>query len=226
MTRMTYDEALTRIAERTIDNYHQLKTDKTQRRVSFTDLYGVEYLRQGDASHPATFYISISPNFMYYEMFALKLQIMPFVSSVSGVDFQGATIGQTDLQIQNGNITPNPHDHPVSISSAGADYGLHFINTTSTNWRIKIHDVDCTPYFMAQQDGAWIEGEGVYPTNRLEDVTDFYDILAAACDMYAEGRTSDANKLLMPEWKKVEIISDAPFQVATVVYPRYSHMNR
>lgn len=79
---------------------------------------------------------------------------------------------------------------------------------------------------MEQQDGAWISGEGIYPTNRLEDINDYYDVLSAACLLNAEGRTTDVNKLLTPEYKKVEIISDAPFQVATMVYLKYSHMNR
>lgn len=240
----SYSNAVTRIAERTVDNYQQLRKDNTQRRVSFVDLYGVEYLRQGDAGHPATFYISISPDFMYYERFALKLQIMPFASTVKGINLSGATVGSTELELDGDNaitivngtsnaevtsggaIIPNPHTHSLTGGSSGADYGLQFITTTSRNWRVKIHDVDLTPYFRAQQDGAWIEGEGIYPTNRTEDMADFYDVLAAACDMYAEDRTSDANKLLVPEMKKVEIISDAPFQVAAMVYVKYSHMNR
>lgn len=222
----TYGEALSRIAERTVDNYRQLRKDKTQRRVSFVDLYGIEYLRQGDADHPATFYISISPDFMYYERFALKLQIMPFASTVKGIDFSSATIGDTSLSISNDSIQPNPHTHSLNDISVGADYGLVFVDTTSDNWQIKIHDVDCTAYFMAQQDGEWIEGEGIYPNNRTEDMTDFYDILAAACDMSAEGETSNANKLLAPEMKKVEIISDAPFQVAAMVYVKFSTVNR
>lgn len=240
----TYGEALSRIAERTLDNYKQLRKDTTQRRVSFVDLYGVEYLRQGDADHPATFYISISPDFMYYERFALKLQIMPFASTVKGVNIQGATIGEAELALDGDNaigiidgtstaevssggaITPNPHTHSLTGGSGGANYGLHFITTTSTNWRIKIHDVDVTAYFKAQQDGDWITGEGIYPTNRNEDIADFYDVLAAACDMYSIGESADANKLLVPEMKKVEIISDAPFQVATMVYVKFSSMNR
>lgn len=243
----TYDDVLTRIAERTVDNYNQLRKDKTQRRVSFVDLYGVEYTRQGDANHPATFYISISPDFLYYERFALKLQIMPFVSSVTGVNITGLSIGETELSLSassggaevidgtstvdisgaDGSLTPNPHTHSASgTGSGGVNYGLNFISTTSSNWSIKIHDVDLTPYFMEQQDGAWISGEGIYPTNRLEDINDYYDVLSAACLLNAEGRTADVNKLLTPEYKKVEIISDAPFQVATMVYLKYSHMNR
>lgn len=247
----TYDDVITRIAERTVDNYKQLKRDKTQRRVSFVDLYGVEYLRQGDANHPATFYVSISPDFMYYERFALKLQIMPFVSSVQGVTISGLSIGDTSLTFSgsggnsgaeildgtstidiggsggSGSITPNPHTHPVSGSgSGGVNYGLNFITTTSTNWRIKIHDVDITAELREQQDGNWISGEGIYPSNRTEDIADFYDILDVACVLNELGETDKVEKLLTPEMKKIEIVSDQPFQVATMVYLKYSHMNR
>lgn len=222
----TYNDILTRVAERTIDNREQLKKSTRQRRTKFSDLYGIEYLRQGDANNPATFYISISPDFVYYERFAFKFQIMPFVSSVRGVDFQNATIGTRNLQINNGSISPNPHDHPITISSTGADYGLHFISTSSTYWRVHIHGVDVTDYLIAQQDGEWIEGEGIYPNNRLEVMDDFYDILDVACLMNAEGRTADVNKLLAQELKKVEIFSDAPFQVSAMAYIKYSMVNR
>lgn len=68
--------------------------------------------------------------------------------------------------------------------------------------------------------------DGIYPNNRLEDLEDFYDILDVACVKEAEGLTDDVNKLLAPEFKKVEIISDAPFQVAAMVYIKFSTLNR
>lgn len=237
---MTNDEVLLRIAERTFENREQLKKSTTQRRTKFSDLYGIEYLRQGDANNPATFYISISPDFVYYERFAFKLQIMPFVSTVNGISSGGVT-GSTSLsgntqdvvQTINGKnrlilndptVTPNPHNH--SVSGGALSHGIYTIPTTSTSWRVKIHDVDVTDYLKEQQDGAWITGEGIYPNNKLEDMDDFYDILDVACLMDAEGRTSDVNKLLAQELKKVEIYSDAPFQVAAMVYVKYSVVNR
>lgn len=236
----TYEQALIRIAERTIENREQLKKSKTQRRTTFSDLYGIEYLRQGDANNPATFYISVSPDFVYYERFAFKFQILPFVSTVSGISGSGTTTdtslasdlqdevqsvgGKNRLILKTPTISPNPHNH--AVGGGTLSHGIYHINTTSTHWQIKIHDVDVTPYFMAQQDGAWISGEGIYPNNRLEDLDDFYDVLDAACVMNEEGRTADANKLLAPELKKVEVISDSPFQVAAIAYVKFSQMNR
>lgn len=233
---MTNEQALLRVAERTLDNREQLKRSTQQRRTKFSDLYGIEYLRQGDASNPATFYISISPDFVYYERFAFKFQIMPFVSTVSGSGASGTTgdtyltaslqdtVSGSRLILHEPTITPDPHNH--TASGGAINYGLHFINTTSSNWQVKIHGVDVTPYLIAQQDGDWISGEGIYPNNRLEVMDDFYDILDVACLMNAEGRTADVNSLLAQELKKVEILSDAPFQVSAMCYLKYSMVNR
>ena len=233
---MTNEEALIRVAERTLENREQLKRSTTQRRTKFSDLYGIEYLRQGDANNPATFYVSVSPDFVYYERFAFKLQILPFVSTVNGTSGSGTTGNETltpDLQdtvsgsrliLHKPTITPNPHSH--SVGGGSISHGIYTINTTSTNWQIKIHGVDVTPYLMAQQGGNWITGEGIWPNNQLQDLEDFYDILDVACTLDAMGETSKVNKLLVPEFKKVEIISDAPFQVAAILYMKYSMTNR
>lgn len=223
---MTDMEALIRVAERTIDNRRQLKNSTQQRRTSFVDLYGIEYLRQGDANNPATFYISVSPDFAYYERFAFKFQIMPFVSSVAG-GTGSAVVDVNPTSLTGGSsISPNPHDHSTQPHTHNIVKGLSYTNTTSSNWRVKIHDVDITPYLMEQQDGAWIDGEGIYPNNRNEDKEDFYDILDVACLLNEQGETDKVNKLLAPEFKKVEIISDAPFQVAAMCYIKYSVVNR
>lgn len=231
-----YNEALLRVAERTLDNREQLKKSTQQRRTKFSDLYGVEYLRQGDSDNPATFYISVSPDFVYYERFAFKFQIMPFVSTVNGFNGGGTTDGVSltghlqdtvsgsRLILHEPTVTPNPHNH--TVGGGTISHGLYFINTSSESWRVKVHDVDITDYLIEQQDGNWITGEGIYPNNRLEDLEDFYDILDVACVLNAEGRTADVNKLLTPEFKKVEILSDAPFQVAAMLYVKYSMTNR
>lgn len=232
---MTNEQVLLRIAERTLENRQQLKTSKTQRRVSFVDLYGIEYLRQGDANNPATFYISVSPDFAYYERFAFKFQIMPFTSTVNGYSSGGNTdnttltpslqdeVVGTKLILKQPTLAPNPHNH--SVGGGSISHGIYHIDTTSTNWRVKIHGVDITPYLIEQQDGQWITGEGIYPNNQTDE-EDFYDILDVACMLNEEGETDKVNKLLNPEFKKVEILSDAPFQVAAMLYLKYSHMNR
>lgn len=248
MPIMTYDEIINRIAERTYDNTRQLRKGINQRRNGMEDLYGVEFTHNGDANHPATFYISVSPDLVYYERFAMKFIIGAYESSVAGVDLSGGgmAIGETPLAIGAssgsqvisgtsilddatvGSITPNPHTHSLGGGSMSGDldYGIKQIDTTSSEWRVVIHGVDITDYLIEQHDGDWISGTGIYPNNRLEDQEDFYDILDVACMLNAEGRTEDRDKLLTPEFKKVQVFSDAPFSLTAFLYLKYSHTNR
>ena len=247
---LTYEQALNRIAEKTIDNTRQLRRAVAQRRNGMEDLYGIEFTHNGDATHPATFYISISPDLVYYERFAFKFIIEPFASSVAGMSLsgEGMTIGETSLSVNgsgsgssvidgtstlddasfSGSITPNPHTHTLSGGTieGNLNYGIKQISTSSANWQVKIHDVNITPYLIEQHDGDWIDGEGIYPTNRVTDQEDFYDILDVACMLNAEGRIADRNKLLAPEFKKIEVFSDAPFGLTAFLYLKYSHCNR
>lgn len=240
--RVSYEQFLNRLAEKTVDNSRQLRRGVQQRRNGMEDLYGVEFTHNGDANHPATFYISISPDLVYYERFAFKFVIGAYESSVSGVSLGEATIGETELTLSGGDInivdgqpvldtesliiTPNPHTHTATFSTSDASYGIKRISTASQNWQVRIHGVDITPYLIEQHDGDWIEGEGIYPTNRVVNREDFYDILDVACMLNAEGETDKVEKLLSPEFKKVEIISDAPFSVTAFLYLKYSHSNR
>ena len=186
---------------------------------------------------------------MYYERFAFKFVISAYESSVAGIDISGGgvSIDETSLAISGGSgskvlsgtstlddmavgsITPNPHNHKLEVEtiSGNASYGIKHINTTSANWRVEIHGIDITDYLIEQHDGDWIEGEGIYPTRKLlEDQEDFYDILDVACMLNAEGRTEDRDKLLKPEFKKVQVFSDAPFSLTAFLYLKYSHVNR
>lgn len=245
MRELTLESVLNRIIERTVDNHKQLKTGVDQRRNGMQDLYGVEFTHNGDANNPATFYVSVSPDLVYYERFAFKFIIQPYESSVAGVSGGGSmTIGDTSLSTSGGSgssiisgtstlddgsigsITPNPHTHTVSGSIGGLSYGIKQVSTTSKNWRVRIHGVDISPYLVEQHDGDWIDGEGIYPNNRLVGEEDFYDILDVACMLQAEGRTADVEKILAPEFKKVEIISDQPFSVTAFLYLKFSHCNR
>lgn len=85
-------------------------------------------------------------------------------------------------------------------------------------------EIDATPYFMAQQDGAWIDGEGVYPTTELDEDGN-YDVLQLICDLEAEGHP-DAQKLINPGLKVIEISSASAFEATMLMYVNYSHVNR
>lgn len=250
MPILTIEQALNRIAEKTFDNTKQLRRGIAQRRNGMEDLYGVEFTHNGDATSPATFYVSVSPDLVYYERFAFKFIIEPFSSSVANVSISGdgMSVDPTNLTFNGsgggssvisgtstlddggggGSITPNPHTHNLSGDgmTATVNYGIKQISTASANWRVEIADVDITAYLIEQQDGEWIDGQGIYPSNRVESEEDFYDILDVACMLNAEGRTADRNKILAPGFKKVEVYSDAPFGLTAFLYLKYSHCNR
>lgn len=233
---MTYEEYLTRLSERVIDNSRQLKRDVHQRRNGMEDLYGVCFSSNGDARNPATFYISLSPDYVYLERFAFKFVIKPFTSSVAGASGGSLTISDTlltpsatqdattgDISV---GITPNPHSHTVSGSIGSLEYGTTQIGTTSTNWHIKIAGVDITAYLIAQHDGEWINGEGVFPNGALVGKNGFYDILEVCDVLTDEGKDAERDAILASEFKKVEIISDAPFGCDCYLYLKYPNLNR
>lgn len=239
---ITIEQYMNMIAEKTYDNSRQLKKDVHQRRNGMEDLYGVCFSANGDATHPATFYISLSPDYVYLERFAFKFVIKPYTSSVAGVSISDLTIGDTELTVGgsgdyiiNGTstlagsaegVSPNPHTHSAESGSSGLNYGIKNIDTTSTNWHVLIDGVDITAYLIAQHDGAWINGEGVYPNNQLDDLEDFYDILEVCDVLTDEGKIAQREKILASIFKKVEIVSDAPFGVDAYLYLKYPHANR
>ena len=232
---LTYEDLINRIAEKTIDNTSQLRKSVNQRRNGMVDLYGTPFSASGDASHKARFYISISPDIVYYERFAFKLAIEPFKTMVTGgTDMQTVTVNTKSLSVSGGSITPNPHAHTTEPHTHNIVKGISYVNTNSTFWKVYVAGVNITDYLIEQHDDEWIDGEGIYPTDDIESDVDsfrqnFYDILDVASLMYAEGTTASINsakKLLRPEFKRVEIESDAPFNVTAFLYLKYSHVNR
>lgn len=213
---------LERIAQRTYENTRSIRQDNNQRRHQVVDLYGVEYTRQGDSANPAQFYISISPDMVYLERFEFKLIVQPFVSYVNGTESKVVTVNDTSLTVSNNSITPNPHKHTTESHNHNLSHGISLTHTTASDFGVWIEGVNVTPYLAAQFD-AWIEGEGVYPSIRIGQD---YDVLQVACDLVAEGREDEAERLIHPGYKEVVITSNAPFQITLVNYLKYSHLNR
>lgn len=224
---MSYEQYLNMLSEKTLDNTRQLKRDLHQRRNGMEDLYGVCFSSNGDAQNPASFYISLSPDYVYLERFAFKFVIKPFATTITGgTSSASVVVDPTNLGISGNAITPNPHGHTTQPHTHNVINGMAFVNTTSSTWRVKIDGIDITPYLIAQHNGAWISGEGIYPTNELTDVEDFYDILEVCDVLTDEGRIAERDKILASTFKKVEIISDAPFGVDAYLYLKYPHSNR
>lgn len=239
---ITIEEYMNILAEKTYDNSRQLKRGVHQRRNGMEDLYGVCFSANGDAQHPATFYVSLSPDYVYLERFAFKFVIKPYASTVAGASSSGGGGGESgatslaiESEVDSGtstlieSIDPNPHAHSEGgggTTTVTVDYGIHNISTTSTNWRVAIDGEDITAYLIAQHDGEWIQGEGVYPNDRLGQPQDFYDILEV-CDVLTDlGEIEMRDKILASKFKRVEIFSDAPFGVDAYLYLKYPHANR
>lgn len=221
--RVTAIEALERVGNRVAYNTDDVRQKNRQRRNQTVDLYGYEFTRNGDGGSPADFYISISPDMIYLQRFEFKLIVQPFISTVTGgTQSATVTVNNESLSLSGSNITPNPHKHTTNAHTHNLVNGIATVQTTATDFVITIEGVDVTPYLMAQY-GEWIAGEGVYPSL---DIGQNYDILEVASDLYAEGRETDAEKLVSAGYKKVQISSGSPFSVTMVMYLKYSHMSR
>lgn len=216
------EDSISKIAEKVYDLIKYKDSSLTQRRNLVTDMYGVEYTRQGTADHPATFYLSITPDLVYLERFQFKLIIAPFQSTVGSVSVGTLTVDDTSLVVANNAITPNPHSHTVQ-GNLNVTAGVTMTDPSATDWKVSIEGIDITPYLMAQYNNAWIGGTGAYPDSVINHD---YDILEVASDLIGEGRESDADTLISPGYKKVEISASTSFAVTLVLYLKLSHVNR
>lgn len=236
--RVTVGEALERVSERVYENRRSIRQSDLQRRDRILDLYGIEYYRVGDANAPARFYLSVSPDLIYHERFEFKLTIDPFTSTAgSGTGGAVVQVNDTRLEVEerrlssgspvNPNphghgITPNPHSHTTQPHTHAIDTGITVTPASDSGYRVKVEGIDITPYLMAQY-GSWINGEGIYPST---DINKNYDLLEVASDMVAEGRKEEADLLLQPGYKPVEISANGPFSCTLTLYEKFSHTNR
>lgn len=227
--RLTEEEAIEKLSQRTYNNTRERQQDSKQRRNEVVDLYGVEYTRQGDNGTPAKFYISISPDMVYLERFEFKLIISPFLSTVGSgtssatIDISGET-SETELGIVNNDVSPKKHKHTFSGTNTHTHTltaGVTPVTVSANTFSISIEGIDITSYLSAQT--TWVNGEGIFPST---DIEDNYDILAVASLLMAENRKADADKLLSSGYKEIAISANGPFQVTLVNYLKLSHTNR
>lgn len=224
---ITLDRWMNRIEERVGKNKQDISQKNRQRRTGFVDLYGIEYTRIGDGESPAKFYISVSPDLVYYERFQFKLDIQPFVSSVkSGTQSAEVTVNNRSLSVSGSNISPNPHNHSTEPHNHNVVQGVTLVHTTADDFAVFVEGIDVTDYLIAQHDGDWIEGEGLYPNGSLDEDSGFYDLLEVATMLQSEEEYEKVETLLRPGFKEIRIVSDAPFQVTLINYLKYSHINR
>ena len=179
MRKITIDEALNRIAEVTNDNRNDIRRSRLQRRTEFTDLYGIPFYAESeliDGRHVAKFFISVSPDLVYFMRFQFKLYIQTLATGGSG-------------------------DFKVYVEGI---------------------DEDITDYLEEQQDGDWIEGEGMYPSSGVEDADDYYDLLDVATVMLSEGKKTDSDTILKGGKKVIRVTASAAFKITLYLWTRYS----
>ncbi|MGM0175679.1 hypothetical protein [Enterococcus sp. DIV0800] len=220
---MNIDKALGILAESAHHRKLESQQNQLQRRNQVTDLFGVEHQAQGDAQTPATFYVSISPDLIYYERFEFKLIISKFAMPLAGNGSTGktaVTIDKSNLSISGSAISPNPHSHTSQEHNHSLPPGISLFTPSITNFRIKMDGIDLTEAFK-QQSSDWITGEGIFP--KSSDPFATFDVLKAMEHLY----TWQQGVILAPGYKKVELINDGgPFNATLVNYLKYSHVNR
>lgn len=90
-------------------------------------------------------------------------------------------------------------------------------------FKVFLEGIDISPYLAAQYD-AWVDGEGIFPTDKVEKD---YDVLLASSLMRLDGQKELADRILRPGYKLVSIAATYPMQVIlTLTHIKYSHMNR
>lgn len=103
------------------------------------------------------------------------------------------------------------------------EFKVRIEDSRSSSFRIIVDGVDISPYLMAQYNGNWITGNGVFPSIQANKN---YDIIQVASDLYLEGRGDLGNALVRPGMKSITISGNGPFTPTITTWRKYSHMNR
>lgn len=247
------EELLLSLSEQTSINKRKIRQGELQRRNQVVDLYGVEYTRQGDSSTPATFFVSVSPDLVYYERFEFKLVISSFAMPIGG----GGATGTGQAQIQgtvlnaNSNSTSSGSVNLPAGTGGSVDPGTYPLTVnTNTNTSITPNPHDHTDSGHRHPLDA---GVTLVPSTvqNVRVVIDGIDITQYLIDQYGgqwingEGiypnATTDNYDILtvagkVPDWQKgvllspgvktVQIFADGAFNVSLINYLKYSHVNR
>lgn len=223
--KVTMQEALTTLDERTLSLKANRSQSQDQRRNIVVDNFGSEFSRQGDANHPAEFFISISNDLVYFERYQFKIVISPFVQPVKGNGATGnttLTLGRETLTTTGTAITPNPHSHTITGNPHNhpLEPGISISDGTATEFEIYIENINVTDYLRAQWKGKWITGQGIYPNGKTLDA---YDLLAI--ESYLP-RYNGSHAIYTPGYKKFEVRGNGTFNCVLYLYLKYSFVNR
>lgn len=201
--RKSYNQVFNMLLERTSDNTKLLKKSNEQRRNGMEDLYGVMFSKDSvekDGEHTATFYVSLSPDYVYLSRFAFKLVIerkegdVPPSSDEEAWEFFVDGVNITDYLIEQ-------HD----------GYWIDGAGIYPTSDLDEPDEPDDEPNFYDILDVASLM------QTEIDEESDPDE---------KEQMQKRQTKVLRRGFKKVEIRSEAPFHVDAYGYFKYSHLNR
>ena len=201
--KKTYEDVFNMLLERTSDNTKLLKKSNEQRRNGMEDLYGIMFSKDSvekDGEHTATFYVSLSPDYVYLSRFAFKLVIerkegdVPPSGDEEAWEFYVDGVDVTDYLMEQ-------HDG-YWIDGAGI-YPSRDLDDPD--------EPDDEPNFYDILDVASLM------QTEIDEETD--------ADRKAE-LVKAQNRVLRRGFKPIAIKSEAPFHLDAYGYFKYSHLNR
>lgn len=122
MRMISYDKAIEMVAERTSENRSELRKSRFQRRTEFTDLYGVPFYAESDDNNKAEFYISISPDLVYFLRFQFKLDIQNTTSDEFSIKIAGVDITDYLVSQHEGDWIDGSDIYPTGDTEESTDY--------------------------------------------------------------------------------------------------------
>lgn len=203
--KKTYEDVFNMLLERTSDNTKLLKKSNEQRRNGMEDLYGVMFPKDSavdkDGKHTATFYVSLSPDYIYLQRFAFKLVISR----------------------KEGDVPPSADEEDWEFWVDGVDVTEYLIEQHDGYW------IDGAGIYPTRLLEEVPDDEDNEPN--FYDILDVASLMQTEIDEETDADekaklVKRQEKVLRRGFKPVAIKSEAPFHVDAYLYVKFNHLNR
>lgn len=114
------------------------------------------------------------------------------------------------------------------IGTGGLTPDIRPVPVEASRFRAIIDGVDVSPYLAAQHNG-WVRGEGIWPS---EDIDDKYDLLQVMCDLWAEYQNGSQQayenylKLSQSGYKRFQVTGNGLFSMGLQLWCKFGNSNR
>ena len=188
------------LLERTSDNTKLLKKSNEQRRNGMEDLYGVMFSADSGSNNNASFYVSLSPDYIYLQRFAFKLVISR----------------------KDGDVPPSVDEEDWEFFVDGVNITDYLIEQHDGYW------IDGAGIYPTSDLDEAVEDDDEPNFYDILDVASLMqtEIDEESDPDEKEQMQKRQTKVLRRGFKKVEIRSEAPFHVDAYLYTKYSYINR